>query len=391
MKRTLILLCMAWLAMGCNESAQSQEAPPSTPQPQQVQPISDRDTDLQTEIMRGRSTAITRAVEAAAPAVVSINVTGIQRVQYRDPFSFFDNDPFFSQFFGRRPRYVEREVHSLGSGFVTSHDGYIVTNQHVVDSATEIIVAFPDGKELEALMIGTDRVSDLALLKVEPEEPLPYLAFEPTGDVLVGEWVIALGNPFGLFEATDPTVTVGVVSATGRNLQPQDGRVYRDMIQTDAAINQGNSGGPLVNALGEVIGVNSAIISRGGGSDGIGFAVPAERAKRILEELRTKGEVDRSYYTGLNVIRLTNRAAQVLQLPNTNGVLVQDIDPDSPADKAGFEPYDVIIAINGEPVSNGTEASALLSDFRAGDDVRFTVYREGTEQNLSLKLGRPSS
>ena len=143
-------------------------------------------------------------------------------------------------------------------------------------------------------------------------------------------------TPSACLKSTDPTVTVGVVSATGRNLQPQDGRVYRDMIQTDAAINQGNSGGPLVNALGEVIGVNSAIISRGGGSDGIGFAVPAERAKRILEELRTKGEVDRSYYTGLNVIRLTNRAAQVLQLPNTNGVLVQDIDPDSPADKAGI-------------------------------------------------------
>ena len=183
-------------------------------------------------------------VETASPAVVSINV--IEQVRYQDPFF---SDPLFEYFFGRQQ--LEQEVENLGSGFVISPDGYIITNDHVAGNATRITVAFPDSKTLEGALIGSDPVSDIALIKVEPEGPLPYLAFELEENAFAGEWVIALGNPFGLFEAAQPTVTVGVVSAVGRNLESAgDGRVYRDMIQTDAAINRGNSGGPLVNAVG---------------------------------------------------------------------------------------------------------------------------------------------
>ncbi|MEM1269918.1 MAG: trypsin-like peptidase domain-containing protein [Bacteroidota bacterium] len=373
----LLLATLFVIFVGCNQPAQSQEVPP----PQQVE----AGPEVQEEIRIGRQTAITRAVAAATPAVVSINVTGVERVQVRDPF----DDPFFSRFFGRRqPRVYEREVQGLGSGFVVSSDGYIVTNEHVVGNATEIVVAFPDGSTLDGELIGKDRVSDVALIKVEPDSTLPYLAFEDLERPLVGEWVIALGNPFGLFDAMDPTVTVGVVSAVGRNLTPQDGRVYRGMIQTDAAINQGNSGGPLVNAMGRVVGVNSAIVSRGGGSDGIGFAIPSDRVTRVMRELRENGEVTRDYYTGLNVVRLTPRAARALGLTSTNGVLVQDIDPDSPAETAGFEAYDVIVAINGETVTSGATAGALLADSRPGDRVAFGIVRDGEPVDLTLELGR---
>ncbi|HEX9659033.1 MAG TPA: trypsin-like peptidase domain-containing protein, partial [Rhodothermales bacterium] len=344
MKRFPFPILLVIVLAACNQSAQSQQ---SLEQPGQAQRVAVDDTaELDDSIMRSRQTAITRAVEVVAPAVVSVNVTGVQQLQYQDPFS----DPFFEYFFGRRrSRVVEREIHSFGSGFVVSPDGYIVTNDHVAGAATEIIVAFPDGSTLKAQLIGSDPVSDISLIKVEPETPLPFLAFAGEESPIVGEWVIALGNPFGLFEAADPSVTVGVVSAVGRDFRPREGRLYRNMIQTDAAINQGNSGGPLVNALGEVIGVNSFIYSRGGGSDGIGFAVPADKVSRIVEELRMNGAVDRSIYTGLVVKGVSQRVAHALGLRNTQGVLVDRVDPGSPAEEAGFQPYDVIVAINGDP------------------------------------------
>ena len=392
MRRTLLLCMIALMGLGCNQQAQSQESiqDEEMPPPQRIEQPAPA---LQEQIYNSRRSAITQAVETVTPAVVSINVTGIQRVEYRNPFSLFD-DPFFSQFFGRQqPRIVEREVHSVGSGFVISPDGYIVTNDHVAGNATEIIVALPNGDELEGRLIGSDPITDIALVKVETENPLPYLAFEQTNTVLVGEWVIALGNPFGLFEASLPTVTVGVVSATGRNLRPQENRVYRNMIQTDAAINQGNSGGPLVNALGEVIGVNTAIISGGGGSDGIGFAIPAPRVMQIVDELRESGEVDRSFYTGLNVepVRFSSSYARALGLDNARGLQIASVDSDSPAATAGFESGDVIVAINGDVITSGSAASTLLSYYRPGDEVEFTVVRDGEQMNLAMILGRQSS
>jgi serine protease Do len=256
----------------------------------------------------------------------------------------------------------------------------------------EILVAFPDGQILEGELIGTDEVSDVALLKVQPVEPLPYLSFNENGGVLVGEWVIALGNPFGLFEAAEPSVTVGVVSATGRDYRVQGNNSFRDMIQTDAAINPGNSGGPLVNALGEVIGVNTFIISQSGGSVGIGFAVPADRVNRVVDELRDSGTVDRRIYTGLNVLSLARqpRIARALKLERAEGILVESVDRGSPAAVAGIEAYDVILAIEGDAIKDLNDARSALAVFRPGDEITFTIIRKGREQDVSIQLARQS-
>jgi len=387
MMRTAVLLLSLITFFGCNNNARSQEQNNTDPAPQRVE---DTPNDLGQSIQRSRQTAITRAVEAATPAIVSINVIEVQRVQVRDPLSDFFSDPFFEQFFGqRRSRIQERQVQSLGSGFVISPDGYIVTNDHVAGHATKISVSFPDGKTLEGRLVGTDQASDLSLIKVESDQPLPYLAFAEEDQPIVGEWVIALGNPFGLFEAAEPSVTVGVVSATGRDLSiSRDNRIYREMIQTDASINRGNSGGPLVNALGEVIGVNTAIYSQSGGSVGIGFAVPSGKARRILDELRKHGEVDRSYYTGLQGRDMTPRIATALGMEEPYGVFVQDVEPGSPADEAGFLPYDVIIMLEDEPVEEAKDYLARLYDFRPGDQLHVVVLRQGEEVELEMLIGR---
>lgn len=385
MGRLILFTFMALHLLACNLNAQSQQHDPG---PQRVR-VDTTAAVLADRIYQSRHNAITRAVQAASPAVVSVNVTEVQQVRYRDPFADFFADPWFEQFFGRqRSRVIERQVQSLGSGFLISSDGYIVTNDHVAGNATKITVAFPDGSTMEARLVGTDPATDIALIKVAPEEPLPYLKFSEDGAPIVGEWVIALGNPFGLFQATEPTVTVGVVSATGRDLQASAGRIYQDMIQTDAAINRGNSGGPLVNALGEVIGVNTAIYSESGGSIGIGFAVPAEKVQRIIEELREYGKVDRSYYTGMNGWDVNERIARALELEEARGVLIRDVDPGSPADRAGFRPYDVVVSISGEPVDNRNDFIARLYDFRPGDRVRVGVIRDGERREIEMEIGR---
>jgi len=380
MKNFPVLLVL--LLAGCDRPALSQHTPP----PQGVTGADGVRTLDQVEsgLYESRRTAITRAVEAVAPAVVSINVIEEREVRYRDPFA-----DFFDQFYGRRPtdRVYRQQVQGVGSGFVISPDGYIVTNDHVAGSATLITVAFPDGSQLPGTLVGTDPETDIAVVKVEPEEALPYLAFEAQGDPLVGEWAIALGNPFGLFEAAEPSVTVGVVSAVGRDFPIQGERVFRDMIQTDAAINQGNSGGPLVNALGRVIGMNTFIYSQTGGSVGIGFAVPAWRVQRVVEEIRTRGAVDRSFYTGLNVQPVSQRLADALGLPEARGLVVRSVDQDSPAERAGFRPYDVVVAVEGTPVATNADVVQELVDFRAGDTVRLTIVREGETRTIPLRLG----
>jgi serine protease Do len=390
MKHPLLLLTLRFvfplaLLTGCEQPALSQQG---VPPPQSVQggegATADALTGLEADIQASRRTAITRAAEAAAPAVVSINVIEVRDIRYRDPFA-----DFFDQFYGRPPtdRVYRQQVQGVGSGFVVSPDGYIVTNHHVAGNASLITVAFPDGTQLPGTLVGADAETDIALVKVETERPLPYLAFEEQHDAIVGEWAVALGNPFGLFEAAEPSVTVGVVSAVGRDFPVQEGRTFRDMIQTDAAINQGNSGGPLVNALGRVIGMNTFIYSQSGGSVGIGFAVPAWRIERVIEELRARGAVDRSFYTGLNVQPVSARLAQALGLPEARGLVVRSVDADSPAEEAGFRPYDVVVAVEGEPVATNADVVQHLVDFRAGDVVRLTVVREGETLELPLRLG----
>mgnify|MGYP006283081665 FL=1 len=381
--RFAILLFGLLVLVGCSDAVQSQQVPP----PQRpAANAADTTTYRNAQIAASRQNAITRAVAAASPAVVSINVVEVQRV--RNPLADMYDDPFFQRFL-RRPPARERRVESIGSGFLISPDGYIVTNDHVAGNATKIDVLFPNGRSMPADLVGSDPPTDLALLKVDPEDALPYLAFDTTAAAIVGEWVIALGNPFGLFEAAEPSVTVGVVSATDRDLQSgRDRRLYRDMIQTDAAINRGNSGGPLVNAEGGVIGVNAAIYSESGGSIGIGFAVPARKAVRILRELRENGAVDRSYYTGIYGTTVSERIARILGMDRTGGVLVRDLDPGSPAEEAGLQPYDVIVRLEGESINTRDDYVARIYDFRPGDTVSLRVLRDGDPVDLTMRIGR---
>ncbi len=380
-------LVLALALAGCQQEAYSQQ---STDGPLTVEAPGAGPGALERldgQIGTSRRTAITRAVEAASPAVVSVNVIAVRNVVQRA-------NPMLEWFYGQRlpGRTIQQRIQGLGSGFIISPDGYIVTNDHVVSNggiaveATEITIAFPDGTQMPAELVGTDPETDIALLKVEPSERLPYLAFEEDEDAVVGEWAIALGNPFGLFEAAEPTVTVGVVSAVGRDFPAQQGRIFRDMIQTDAAINRGNSGGPLVNALGRVIGVNTVIYSQTGGSDGIGFSVPAWRVRQVVAELRETGSVDRSFYTGLSIRPVSDRLAQQLGLSEAEGLVVTSIESDSPAETAGLLPRDVIVSIDGEAVASNEDVRDQLVDRRAGDTIRLGVVRRGRALDVPLRL-----
>ena len=288
------------------------------------------------DIANSRNNIITETVKKVSPAVVGINVTEIR--QYRDPFGSFFDDPFFKQFFNNRS--YNEKVKGLGSGFIISPDGYIVTNDHVAGNATEITVTMTNGKHYKATVVGSDPITDICLLKVDASD-LPYEVLGNSGDVMIGEWVIALGNPFGLFEINDkPTVTVGVISSTGMNLEPINNRYYINMLQTDAAINGGNSGGPLVNSEGEVIGMNTLIFTGGNGSQGsigLGFAIPIDKIKRIISELKKNGKIDRDFDPGMRIQTIDEQIANYYNLDETRGVIITQVLPGSPAKKAGFK------------------------------------------------------
>jgi len=315
----------------------------------------------------------------------------------------FFRDPFFEQFFGRRSRTYKQdyEVRSLGSGFIISSDGYILTNDHVAGNASKIVITLTDGSKHDATVIGTDPTTDITLLKIDGSG-FPALKFASSRDLEVGEWAIAFGNPFGLFDNNaKPTVTVGVVSNTNVSFtQADDGgfdRVYRDMIQTDAAISSGNSGGPLVNASGEVIGMNTVIYStatssRGAGSIGIGFAIPIDRVQSIYERLKSKGTIDRDFWTGMKVTSITEDVKSYYNLKSNTGVLVSQILAGSPADDAGIEPGDVIIAVDGLPTLRDDDLNIAILDAELHQTLLITVLRDGREKVLSLQLKkRPRS
>lgn len=340
------------------------------------------------QISNSRQNAITHAVTLASPAVVGINVTEIREYRYYDPFSrFFGDDPFFRQFFG--DRVYRQSVKGLGSGFLISPDGYILTNDHVAGNASEITVTMTTGDRYPAKLIGSDPLSDIALLKIDGEN-LPYLKLGNSDDILIGEWVIALGNPFGLFEVADkPTVTVGVVSAVGLNLRVEN-RSYRGMIQTDAAINSGNSGGPLINSLGEVIGVNSVIYTPNQGNVGVGFAIPINRVKKIVAELKKSGKVERNFWTGLEIQNIDERVARYFRLQKAEGVIITDVKPNSPASKAGFQIGDIIVSINGERITNEESVLSIVNDARVGDVLKVKIIRDKEEMTINLRLEKRS-
>ena len=336
------------------------------------------------EISNSRKNIITETVKKISPGVVGINVIEIQK--YRDPFSSFFDDPFFRQFFGDRGS-RSREIKELGSGYLISSDGYIVTNDHVAGNASQITVTLTNGKNYDGKLIGTDPVSDIALLKIDGHD-FPHVNFGNSHDIMIGEWVIAFGNPFGLFEINDkPTVTVGVVSALGMNLEPLNDRYYLNMIQTDAAINGGNSGGPLVNSLGEVIGMNTLIYTAGSqGSIGLGFAIPINKVKRIVNELKKNGKIDRDFEIGMRIQGIDESIAKYYHLDRTRGVIITNVYPGTPADKAGLQAGDIILKIDKYIINNEDTVFGVFFEFRTGQVVNLEIVRDGDILNKKMKL-----
>jgi serine protease Do len=329
------------------------------------------------QIAESRRTAIVVAAETVGPAVVSVNVVSTQVVRERSPF----DDPFFRGFFPPRERL--RQVQNLGSGFIVSEDGYVITNQHVVSGATDIVVTLMDGRQLDAELVAGDEATDLAFLRVDGED-LPVATLGDSDNLLIGEWVIAIGNPYGyLLADQNPSVTVGVISALGRDVQPEvrgagrQPQVWSNMIQTDAAINPGNSGGPLVNAQGEVIGVNAFIFSGTGGSIGLGFAIPINRARRALDDIVNFGSIRRPW-TGLHLAELDSED----QPPR--GVEVERVDPGSPAERVDLRPGDIITQTDGRVLPSPIEWEGRLLDLPSDRPIAIIAERNGEVFSVTL-------
>jgi len=320
------------------------------------------------------------------PAVVNISTR--QRIQVQVQQNPFAGTPFEGLFGGRggSAQPATREAQSLGSGFIISADGYVVTNNHVISpqgkgEVEEITVTTVDGTEYPAKLVGNDSSSDLAVLKIEAPRPFPFVRFGDSSQARVGDWVIAIGNPFAL----GGTVTSGIVSAVYRNTG--SGTAYDRYIQTDASINRGNSGGPLFDMQGNVIGINNAIFSPSGGSVGIGFAIPAEIAAPIVEKLRAGQEIQRGYL-GVQIQPVAGDLADSLNLPQNRGEFVQSVEPGQPADKAGIKPGDVVTKVNGKDVTNDQTLSFLVANIAPGTRVPIELFREGQRRTVTLTVGK---
>jgi len=309
-------------------------------------------------------------VKKEMPAVVNISTRQVVKVQQQSPFGDPRMDEFFYHFFGGAPQ-REQVRQSLGSGFIISDDGYILTNNHVVDRAKDIKVAFADGRVLDAKLIGRSQEVDIALIKVDAQH-LPSVVLGDSDALEVGDWVVAIGNPFGLSE----TVTAGIVSAKGRVIGAGP---YDDLIQTDAAINPGNSGGPLFNTSGEVVGINTLIIAQG---QNLGFAVPITMVKDMLPSIKQKGRPDMGWL-GVSAQVLTQDLAAALDLPEPVGALVTGVVKDSPAAKAGLQRGDVIIALDGKKILDPAELPRMVAFGHIGKSIRLSVIRHGKPMEIS--------
>jgi serine protease Do len=390
-RQATILSLLLLLLTGCSPDQKATDTDKSplaslstiTPAKAQKQP-EPAENQPQPTVDDSRKNAITNAVDKAGPAVVSITVTELQRGYTRE----FDS--FFFRYFDVP---VQREVKSSGSGFIISEGGLIVTNEHVASKNSKtIMVALSDGSKYEAELLGSDELADLSLLKIKSDRTsFPFVEFADSDNIMVGEWSIAMGNPFGLFADGQPSVTVGVVSAKERDFRPdpQDPRVYIEMIQTDAAINRGNSGGPLVNSNGEVMGVNTFIFTGGTSSGfvGLGFAIPSNRVQKIISQLKESGSVSLEYDPGMKFVPVTRQLImQYPSIPRVLGLFVTEVNKNGPAYECGIMPGDVIIKIGEERVTSEMHAWALMREYKEGDEMTLYLIRDNKQYKTGMKL-----
>jgi len=325
---------------------------------------------------------LTGVAQRAVNSVTNISSTQIVRTS-NSPFA---NDPFYRFFFGEQDDafgYRERRAQSLGSGVIVSADGYVLTNNHVIDQGVEVTVTLPDKRELRAKIVATDEPTDIAVLKIDANN-LPTIPWGDSSKLKVAEWVLAIGNPYQL----NQSVTLGIVSALGRTLE---GRTLQDFIQTDAAINPGNSGGALVNARGELIGINTAIFSETGGYQGIGFAVPSNLARHIMDELLKYGQVQRGTIAGITLSPLTTRMADELGASSTKGMVVVSMQQRSDAYAAGLRPGDIVVSFNGTTVEDQAQFARMLSEAKIGSTVSLGILREGRQQTIKVPVVKASA
>ncbi|MGB9142544.1 MAG: Do family serine endopeptidase, partial [Aestuariivirga sp.] len=328
--------------------------------------------------------------EQLLPSVVEISVQSkaesdgqamqLPELPENSPFKDFFDEFLKKQRKGQAPEQEDRTVNSMGSGFVVDPSGLIVTNNHVVEGAENIEVHFQDSTILKAELVGRDPKTDLAVIRVKPDKPLPVVAFGDSDVLRIGEWVVAIGNPFGL----GGSVSLGIVSARNRDINAGP---YDDFIQTDAAINKGNSGGPLFNLKGEVVGINTAIFSPSGGSVGIGFSVPANTAKGVVAQLIKYGETRRGWF-GVKIQSVTDDIAESMAMGKARGALIADVTKTGPAEKAGIEPGDVVIEFNGKPVKEMKDLPRIVADTEIGTKVPVKIFRKGKELEITAEVGR---
>jgi serine protease Do len=319
----------------------------------------------------------TPLVEKLTPSVVNVKISKLEKADF--PFQQMPGNPF-GQFFNNPQSQQKREVQGAGSGVIISSDGYILTNNHVVEGAKEVEVTLNDRKEFKAKVIGTDSKTDLAIVKIDAGKSLPAAAIGDSGALKVGDWVLAVGNPFGL----NQTVTSGIVSAKGRVIGAGP---YDDFIQTDASINPGNSGGPLFNMAGEVVGINTAILAQG---QGIGFAIPINTAKPLIPQLEAKGEVTRGYL-GVNIQDATPELASAMGMENSKGALVADVVSGGPGEKAGIKRGDLIVSFDGNSVKDAHDLPVLVASTPIDKEVPMTVIRDGKEREISARIAKLAS
>jgi serine protease Do len=366
--RHLALLLLSLCSLGAATAADQQQQPQPSHQAEATQapPAS-------------MATSFAPMVKRVAPSVVTVFSSRTMRADQAVP-PWMEDDPILGHLFGVAPRGGEQKQHGLGSGVVVRPDGFILTNNHVVEDADEVKVGFSEGSEqYVAKVIGADPKTDLAVLKIDVgQKRLTPIEFGDSGQVQVGDLVFAIGNPFGVGQ----TVTMGIVSAVGRGVGIAD---YEDFLQTDASINPGNSGGPLVDTLGRLVGINTAIISPTGANLGIGFAVPAGLAKGVMESIIAKGKVVRGYL-GVIIQPLTPELAKAMELPSENGALVGDVQDDSPAQKAGLQAGDVITAVNGAKVDDARHLRLVIAQLAPGTKISLTALRDGKEKTFDATL-----